>query len=83
MESCPQKMDRIAHVLEAPNRRFLPDFFGELIGELGLPWRLRDLGVTQQDLEPLVPQAVADHSAGTNPRPLGIEECRSLYNAAL
>jgi alcohol dehydrogenase class IV len=46
---------------------------------IGLPARLRDLGVLAADLPPLAEKAFADHCTPTNPRPLAIEDLRDLY----
>ncbi len=40
-----------------------------IIREMGLPTRLRDIGMRQEDLEPVARDAAADRAARTNPRP--------------
>ncbi len=60
----------------------LPAAFTDLNARLGLPLRLRDLGLTQPELEPLAEHALHDHCSPTNPRPLDLEACRALYREA-
>jgi 4-hydroxybutyrate dehydrogenase len=76
---CKEKMQIIAKRLEIPDESTLPDRFAQLMHELGLPARLRDLGLTKEDLEPLAEKAKEDHCTSTNPRPLRVEDCRQLY----
>ncbi len=81
-EACPDKMNVLAERigLDDPNR--LPEAFTERTRDLGLPVRLRDMGVEPTDLDPLVPMAVNDHCTPTNPQPLTEEDVRTLYQRA-
>ena len=83
MDSCTDKMDRIADAVGFRSRVELPDFFSNLIAEIGLPRRLSELGVTADDCESLVPLAFGDHCTATNPRLATAEDCRMLFSAAL
>ncbi len=76
---CKEKMQTIAKRLEITDASTLPDRFTQLNQELGLPARLRELGLTKEDLEPLAEKAKEDHCTPTNPRPLQVEDCRQLY----
>jgi alcohol dehydrogenase class IV len=38
--------------------------------EVGLPTRLRDVGVTREDLPAVAKHTLGDQSVGTNPRPV-------------
>jgi alcohol dehydrogenase class IV len=76
---CKEKMQVIADRLKLTDASTLPHFFTQLNNNLGLPTQLRELGVTKEDLEPLVEKAYEDHCTPTNPRPMQIEDCRSLY----
>jgi 4-hydroxybutyrate dehydrogenase len=60
----------------------VPAAFESLVDELGLPRRLRDLGVAKEALAPLAQQAVEDHCSATNPRPLDFEAAQKLYAEA-
>lgn len=54
-----------------------------LLADLGLPTTLSACGVKPEHVEPMVAQAVEDACAAGNPRPLGVEDARALYLAAL
>jgi alcohol dehydrogenase class IV len=81
-EYCKHKIQTIAKRLQIHAASAVPDLFTRLIGDLGLPSRLRDLGITKDDLEPLAKKAKEDHCTATNPRPLEIEDCRNLYEVS-
>ncbi|MBI4604309.1 MAG: iron-containing alcohol dehydrogenase [Planctomycetes bacterium] len=81
--ACPRpKLEAVARAAGAAGPGDLPGFFERLSAELGLPPRLRDLGVTLEELEPLAPLAKEDHTAATNPLPLSVDACRELFRAA-
>ena len=54
-----------------------------LIQRVGLPGRLSDVAVTEENVEAMVPQAVEDACAPQNPRLLTEEAARGLYEAAM
>ena len=54
----------------------------DLIEQLGLPRRLRDVGVKKTQFKKMVPQALADACAPGNPRLLTEDAALALYNAA-
>jgi alcohol dehydrogenase len=54
-----------------------------LLEAAGLPRRLRALGVAESDLEGLAHGAAQQWTAAFNPRPVGAEELRQVYRAAL
>jgi alcohol dehydrogenase class IV len=60
----------------------LADAFAKVAGEIGLPTRLRDVGVTWPELQSVVPGAVRDHSSVTNPRPMDAADVETLFRAA-
>ena len=76
---CKEKMQTIAKRLEITSASALPDRFAQLNQELGLPTKLRELGLTKEDLEPSAEKAKEDHCTPTNPRPLQVKDCRQLY----
>ena len=57
----------------------LADEVAHLNRRLGLPANLREMGVTAAMIEPLIPQAVADHTTPTNPRPLSGQDYHRLF----
>jgi alcohol dehydrogenase class IV len=62
----------------------LADYLGGLAGELGLPTRLRDLGIVESDIEPLVVDALRQtRLLGNNPRPVGEADVRAIYREIL
>jgi len=76
---CKEKMQTISTRLGIKDASALPDRFALLNEELGLPARLRDLGLAKEDLEPLAGKAIEDHCTATNPRTLVVEDFRQLY----
>ncbi|MEL6211342.1 MAG: iron-containing alcohol dehydrogenase, partial [Pseudomonadota bacterium] len=58
-------------------------FVDGLNDELGIPRTLTDLGVTDPDLDVLVPSALADPSVGGNPVEMTAENTRALFEACL
>lgn len=62
----------------------LADYLGGLAGELQLPTRLRELGISQADIEDLASDAARQtRLLGNNPRELGIDDIRSIYEKVL
>ena len=51
--------------------------------EVGLPTRLRDIGVKEEHIETLADLAVADFAHPNNPKPVGREDFKKLYTEAL
>jgi len=81
-DHCQDKMQAIARQLELGEASSLPEVFTQLNLDLGLPTRLRELGLTKSELIPLAEKAQKDHCTSTNPRPLKTEDCLRLYNEA-
>ena len=57
-------------------------FIEELNARLGLPRRLRDMGVTREIFDAMAQAAFADHSTPTNPRPATVADFHALLEAA-
>jgi 4-hydroxybutyrate dehydrogenase len=83
MDACPEKMDAMARIMGAQTRDRLPDACRQLIGELGLPLGLGELGLTEDDVTPLAAAAFKDHSTPPNPKVATEADCLALYKAAL
>jgi 4-hydroxybutyrate dehydrogenase len=83
MEACPAKMENIARTIGASKSSDLPSLIESLNSEIGLPCRLRALGVVRKDVEPLSEFALQDHCSLTNPRPVTLGVCEQLYEEAL
>jgi alcohol dehydrogenase class IV len=80
-----EKMTRLARYLGLPDPGFqaVLDWVQALKKEIGIPDTLADLGVSESDLDRLVPMAVADPSTGGNPRPAGHAEMRQMFEKAI
>jgi len=83
MDACPEKMDAMASVMGVDSRAALPDACRKLIKDLGLPLTLGELGLTEDDVTPLAPAALADHSTPPNPKDATEADCLALFKAAL
>jgi 4-hydroxybutyrate dehydrogenase len=83
MEAAPEKMNTIARTMGASKAADLPKLIENLNSEIGLPSRLRDLGVVQADVAPLAEFALQDHSSASNPRPVTASVCKQVYEEAL
>lgn len=82
-ESCREKMCRMAEVTgSGSGADSLVQAVQKLNAVIGLPARLRDIGLTEADLADIPAAAMADHSTPTNPRPLTEADCRSVLQAA-
>lgn len=81
-EYCIDKLKTVAEKLNVHDASTLPVVFEKLITDIGLPLRLRDLGVTKKELEWLAEKAMNDHCTATNPRPMTIEDFAKLYDDA-
>lgn len=80
--ACAEKMDGLAHAIGLASGAEVAPAFERLVDELGLPRRLRDLGVTREALAPLAPRAAEDHCSATNPRRLDEDAAQQLYAEA-
>jgi alcohol dehydrogenase class IV len=79
-----KRFDRMAEflgVIDSDGERVVNYLF-EMNERLGLPLRLRDIGVTQVHLEPLSELALADFCHPNNPKPVSLEDFQSLYQKA-
>jgi alcohol dehydrogenase class IV len=67
--SNPGRQELIAGAMGRPGDGAAPAL-AELVAELGLPMRLRDVGVTRQDFGPVAGKALGDMLVKNNPRPV-------------
>ncbi len=77
--------ERQAWVAEAMGRPGLAaaDAVAELVADLGLPGRLRDVGVTEDQLDRIAAESMHDRWVHTNPRRIaGPADVRALLDAA-
>lgn len=61
----------------------LADHVAKLNARLGLPSGLRAMGVTEAMFADVIPHALKDHTAATNPRPLTAENVEALLREAM
>ncbi len=54
----------------------------ELINEVGLPTRLRDVGVPREGLEVIAEACMTDHQIRNNPKPVSQEELIGVLKKA-
>ena len=93
IEGCEEKFRTIARVMELPQSDGRPGQRGAgeavverlfaLNKELGLPVRLRDVGVREEHLETLADLAIDDFAHPNNPKPVSREDFFKLYQEAL
>lgn len=69
--------------LGAGNGSKVVDFIFELNEKIGMPKKLRDVGVSKEHLEPLSTLAIADFCHPNNPKPVSKEDFKELYEKAL
>lgn len=81
--ACEQKYDALRAAMGLPAKADLSKAIVKLNAELGLPSSLAEMGLTQDDCEPLVKWAFEDHSTATNGRPLTEADLRKLFTASL
>ncbi len=79
------KFKRIARVLDLSEEtgEAVVKYLFELNDAIGIPRRLRDIGVKPEHLDPLADLAIADFAHPNNPIPVGRSDFRRLYESAL
>jgi len=77
--ACPAKMDGLAKAMRLDAAADVAPAVDALVHELGLPRRLRELGVPKEALDMLAGPAALDHCSATNPRPFDERDARRLY----
>lgn len=68
-QACAAPYARIRTALAIPAGMELADYFGRLLARIGLPARLRELGIDRAILPQMADDATHDFSHLTNPRP--------------
>src|SRR5262249_21279618 len=61
----------------------LIEFTEALLGRLGIPLRLREVGFDREDSEWVAQETMPSGSTKANPRPVSVEEARALLEAAI
>lgn len=85
IEGSEDKFKRIAKTLNIiyENGEGVVKYLFDLNTKIGIPHKLRDIGVKQEHIETLSDLALADFAHPNNPKPLSRENFKSLYNKAL
>jgi len=80
-----EKFRRIARALELTDERgaAVVQFLFDLNTKIGIPLKLRDIGVKPEHVEPLADLAFADFAHPNNPKPVTRENFKQLYLKAL
>ncbi len=79
LESLGDKAHKIAELCGASSVLHLPEKISGLVSELGIPPRLRDLGLTRDRMNGIAHAAMLDNANKTNPRVMTVD----LYEALL
>ncbi|MDP6829943.1 MAG: iron-containing alcohol dehydrogenase [Alphaproteobacteria bacterium] len=77
------KYDWVKRIWGLPDNANLAEEGAALNARLGLPANLREMGVDEAMVEPLIPHAVADHTTASNPRPLAAADYQALFKETL
>lgn len=81
-EPAAEKMERMAHLVGCGSGRNLPYYFENLAKAMGLPGKLRELGLGLEECLSVADGALRDHCGATNPRKLEREEVEGLLRAS-
>jgi 4-hydroxybutyrate dehydrogenase len=80
--SCATKLQALAQAAGATTADALPAYFEQLSRDIGLPTRLRDMGVTLDQCLAMLDGITRDHSNATNPRPMSRADAEAILRAA-
>ncbi|MEN9949583.1 MAG: hypothetical protein RLY85_335 [Bacteroidota bacterium] len=81
---CEGKFRRIARTLDLQDETGVGvvQYLHELNAKVGIPSRLREIGVKEEHLDPLSDLALADFAHPNNPKPVTRADFRTLYQQA-
>jgi alcohol dehydrogenase class IV len=85
IEGFEDKFRRIARTLELKEEtgEAVVQYLFDLNSKIGIPHRLKDIGVQPEHLDTLADLAYADFAHPNNPKPVSREHFRALYESAL
>ena len=80
-----EKFRRIARTLQLPEEtgEAVVSWLFDINSKIGIPHKLRDIGVKEEHLDTLADLAIADFAHPNNPKPVTRDDFRSLYAEAL
>jgi alcohol dehydrogenase class IV len=84
IKGCEEKFRRMARVLglKEENGEAVVNYLFELNSAVGIPHRLREIGVMEDHIELLSDLAIADFAHPNNPKPVSRDDFRQLYQKA-
>lgn len=77
-----RRLDRMAHAMGVPAAADVAEAVRAMTERLGLPTRLRDLGVNPSQFDAIITGALADHCHKTNPRLASAEDYRGMLEGS-
>ena len=85
IEGSEEKFKRVAETLGLKERtgNAVVHYLFELNSKIGIPHKLREIGVKQEHIETLADLAIADFAHPNNPKPVSREDFKTLYLRAL
>jgi alcohol dehydrogenase class IV len=85
VEGFEDKFRRIAQVLGLKDGtgKDVVDYLFDMNSKVGIPNRLREIGVKQEHIETLADLAIADFAHPNNPKPVTRDDFKKLYTKAL
>lgn len=85
IEGFEDRFRRIAHALQLKKEtgEAVVQYLFDLNAKIGIPHRLRDIGVKQEHVETLADMAISDFAHPNNPKPVSRDDFRQLYLEAL
>lgn len=85
IEGSEEKFRRMAQTLDLKEQsgEAVVQYLFDLNAAIGIPHRLREIGVLNEHIEPLSDLAIADFAHPNNPKPVSQEDFRRLYTEAL
>ena len=85
IKGCEHKFKRIAQTLELEDQsgEAVVKYLFDLNSAINIPHKLRDIGVTNENIESLADLAIADFAHPNNPKPVSREDFKQLYLKAL
>ncbi len=85
IEGSEEKFKRIAKTLDLKdeNGEAVVKYLFDLNSQVGMPHKLRDIGVKEEHIETLADLAITDFAHPNNPKPVTRENFKSLYIKAL
>lgn len=79
-----EKFRRMANALELPEKsgEAVINYLFNLNSDIGIPHRLREIGVLTKHIESLADLAIADFAHPNNPKPVSRDDFKALYEEA-